>query len=184
MKVIKLYRKILRGFSLLEVLVMLTIVSFTMISAMSIVAKTNISIKNNEQLDVINNLMIKSIELLKSPSDVYLSSNGYTQVTGNTSDHYFSLKESGGAKYLEYNTNSSPAAIGTCTSNNFYYYPVVINGVSQNYNICLQIRIKRTLNPVTSKYYYVAQTTVRYNLNGTETTDTLITYRYEGFVSL
>lgn len=174
----------LKGFSLLEVLIMLTIVSFTMIAAMAVVAKANISVKNNEKLDVVNNLMIKSIELLKTPSNVYLSANGYNLVINNSSDYYFALKETGTSKYLEYNINANPSNIGTCNSSNFYYYPIVVNGSTQNYEICMQIRIRRTLNPVTNRNYYVTQTTVKYNLNGTDLTDSLITYRYENFASL
>ncbi len=171
-----------KAFSLLEVLVMLVIISFTIISAVSLVSKISISTKNNENEDVINGVLLEAIELLKSPSPVLLSSDGYNQVTTDTNEHNFALKDTVSVKYLQFNTNPNTTLPTQCSASDFYYVPIVINNKQQPYNLCMQIKIKRTLVPgTTANYYYFIQASILYNINGTNKTDTLTTYRYGSF---
>lgn len=171
-----------KAFSLLEVMIMLVIISVTVIAAMNIVARVNVSIKNNEILDVVNDTLLQSLELLKSPSDVFMSADGVSILSSTTNYQYFSIKDVGPSKYLQLNTTNAGAPFDDCTTSSTYYVPVVINGAEKNYLICMQFQIRRQVSGTNT--YYQTLINVIYYLEGEKFTDTLSTYRYGEFTAL
>jgi len=83
--------------SLIEVIIVLAIVSFTIIASMALVAKTRLEIKNNELQDNANEVLLKALEALKSPSKVVLVNS--PALTG-AGPYYFALKEDQSGNYV------------------------------------------------------------------------------------
>ncbi len=102
--------------SLLEVIVVLAIISLTIVSSVSLVAKTRIQIKNNELTDQINGQVVKALEILKSPSDILISND--TNLTGTDIPYYFNLSNpTQGTYILQYQPNATPFPVISSSSN-------------------------------------------------------------------
>jgi len=173
-------KKTKKAYSLLEVLIVLIIISFTMVGAMNIIVNANISIKANEIRDYANYLALKALEVLKSSDDIFVESDGYSALALVGSSVYFSLKEDGSGKYLKLDV-PPVTDIGTCSKSSEYYNPVLINAQDKAYLICLQIHIIPRNSASTLKKYYEVDMQVVYLLPTGPTTDSYKTYRYELF---
>lgn len=176
-------KKTKKGASLVEVIIVLAIVSLTIVSSMSLVARTRIEIKNNEIEDKISDILLKAMEAMKKPGEVVLT--GATTFTPGRG-YYFSLKQDlTGVYSLELQRFASPLPTqsGTfqfsdvCTPNNPFYLTD-----SKNFNYCQQVEITQIQSAVIpNEQLYKITTTLIYGLSGQSKSETLVTYRYEGF---
>lgn len=183
------------GASLIEVIVVLAIVSFTIIASMALVARSRVEIRNNEIQDISNGLLLRIVEALKAPVKVEVVSqvnSPLTSIVGLTT-YSFSVNPTtrtvGNQTVTEYKLNylrpgtftNLPRQSGTttfnsiCTSNNPFY-------LSQpGLEYCLQVEINRVSTPNPAEELYRVSATIFYPTNEGAKTESLITYRYEGF---
>jgi type II secretory pathway pseudopilin PulG len=169
-----------KGSSLLEVIIVLVIVSFTIIASMALVARTRLEIRNNETEDKVNGVLIKALEALKAPTKVLISGNVNFS---NTTTYFFSLKPSGSEAFiLEYKRPGTFTALPK--NDNFNFSDVCRNDNAffmtddQNFRYCQQVEIKPV--DVAKKLYQVTTTIVYQTSNGSKS-ETLTSYRYDGF---
>ncbi len=181
---LQLNKKHKKGSSLIEVIIVLAIVSFTIIASMALVARTRLEIKNNEIQDNANEILLKALEALKSPSKVVLTQD--PSLTG-VGPYYFSLKvEQDGTYVLEYKRAGSftalPKTDGSfdfskiCTDQNPFH---VTDGRSFNY--CQMVEISPILKAGISRELYKVSTTIIYQTSNEAKSETLISYRYGSF---
>jgi len=170
--------------SLIEVIIVLAIVSFTIIASMALVARTRLEIKNNEIQDNANEVLLKALEALKSPSKVVLENS--PSLTG-VGPYFFSLKEDQNGNYLlkyQYpgQFTSLPKTDNTfefnqiCTSSNAFY---LTNG--QTFNYCQQVEISPIIRAGVTRELYKVSTTIIYQTSTESKSETLISYRYGSF---
>lgn len=175
--------------SLIEVIIVLAIVSFTIIAAMSLVARTRLEIKNNELQDTANELLLKALEGVKSPSKTVIS--GSPSLTG-SNPYYFSLTQSVNGNYvLNYlgatgftplPRESGKYTFDSVCNANSPFYPRDLGDSTFKY--CQQVAITvitPILRAVTAKELYKIETTIVYQISGETKSETLTTYRYDGF---
>ncbi len=170
--------------SLIEVIIVLAIVSFTIIASMALVAKTRLEIKNNELQDNANEVLLKALEALKSPSKVVLVNS--PALTG-AGPYYFALKEDQSGNYvLNYQYpgqfTSLPKTDNTfdfsqiCRDTNVFY---LTNG--QNFTYCQQVEISPILRPGVTRELYKVSTTIIYQTSNEAKSETILSYRYGSF---
>lgn len=170
--------------SLIEVIIVLAIVSFTIIASMALVAKTRLEIKNNELQDKGNEVMLKALEALKTPTKVLISGN--VSLTG-TGPYYFSLQTDTSGNYLlKYQPPGSftslPKRTGdfkfseVCRADNVFYL-----SDGESYNYCQQVEISPIFKTGISRELYKVSTTIVYQTSNQDISESLTTYRYEGF---
>ncbi len=165
-------KKRLKAASLMEVMVVLGIVSFTIVSSMSLVAKVSTTVKSNEIQDQANSLILKALEVFKNTKDVFVSQDVLTSATGGT--YYFALKEGSTGAFLQYDPTGDAQSLNNCDANNVYFV------ANLNFGPCLQVAIT-PINSVTGGKYYNVEVFIKYSISGKDITDSLKTYRYYGF---
>lgn len=185
-------QKTKKATSLLEVIVVLAIISMTIVSSISLVARTRVQIKNNEITDQINGQVVKALEILKSPSDILVSNDA--NLTG-AGPYFFTLSNPAPNKYLlQYQfqgatfpvITSEQSATGAtnpntnlpgCDNSSIFFVTGVLN-----FNYCQQVRIVPLTNIKTNQIYYQINVTLVYkNFINQNVYQTLSTYRYDNF---
>jgi type II secretory pathway pseudopilin PulG len=111
--------KSLKAVSLVEVLVVLAIVAATMVSAMRLSVTSLAQIKSNEIIDYATGIMLKAIEVAKSPNTVKILGEG----TITEYDGSYSLQNSGNDVAL-YQQSDFVEPITTCDRGSLYYLNV------------------------------------------------------------
>lgn len=92
--------------SLVEIIIVLAIVSLTIVSSIALVAKSRITLRNNEVNDEITAAMVKILEAVKSPQALQISSDVSLQSADNP--YYFTLSSNQqGVYYLKYQSAGS-----------------------------------------------------------------------------
>lgn len=172
-----------KGSSLIEVIIVLAIVSFTIIASMALVARTRLEIRNNEIQDNANGVLLKALEALKTPAKVVI--NGNPSLSG-ANAYYFSLKEDTAGRYiLQYQAPGSfkslPGESGTfdfndvCTTDNPFY---VSDG---SFTYCQQVTITPILRPGVIRELYEVGTRIIYTTSNENKSESLTSYRYANF---
>lgn len=173
-----------KGSSLIEVIIVLAIVSLTIISSMSLVARTRIEIKNNEIEDKASDFLLKALEALKTPDKVTLVGN--PQLTEGRLYNFSLSKDVSGA----YSLVLQPNATSLPVAGSEYEYSEICNSSSifyltdeNSFNYCQQVSIVKRQNRFNPKNpnAYEIKTTLLYQINGESKSDSLVTYRYEDF---
>jgi hypothetical protein len=160
--------------SLVEVLVVLAIVASTMVAATQLSVRALIDIKQNEIEDYANSVMLKALEVAKSPSDINVT---HLVTAGNYTGSYSSSLLNG--KPVLYQQSPTIVGMGTCTSGSVYYTPLTgVTGVTPPL-ACLQVQIqpKTGLNST----YYEITSTISFQLSDQMVTKTIVGYRRNKF---
>jgi len=176
-----LYKK---ASSLIEVIIVLAIVSFTIIASMALVARTRLEIKNNEIQDKGNEVMLKALEALKAPTKVLISGNVNFSIP---TTYYFSMQTDASGNYiLKYQPPTFFTALPTdnetfnfnevCKADNVFY---MTDGGTFNY--CQQVTIKPILRQGITRELYEVSTRIIYVTSSGSKSESLTSYRYEGF---
>ena len=166
-----------KALSLIEMLVVLVIISTTVITAFSLILRSNLDIKENEIADTTNSLMVSISEAIKSPGGVPIS--GFTLGSFNTGQEYaFKVAAQGNSFVLTY-VPGTPS-LTTCDSNSQFKYPV---SVDQNTvrDVCVLVGITKTSNDTNR---FQVKTNTVYSLvssSGAPISSYLISYRYNTF---
>ncbi len=166
--------KNLAATSLVEVLVVLAIVASTMIAATQLSVRALIDIKQNELLDYANSVMLKALEVAKSPADVNVT---HLAVAGSYTGSYSSSLLSG--KPVLYQQSPTIVAMGSCSTSSVYYTPLTgVTGITPPL-ACMQVQIqpKTGLNST----YYEITVTITYRLSDQTVTDSIVGYRRNKF---
>lgn len=170
----------LQASSLAEVLIVLGIISTTIIASTSLVINSLVTVRENEISDAANGLLVQTVEIIKSPSNIYVSDNIFTSGSvGQT--YYFRLKEgsNSSASFLEYISGGSP--INTCTASSPYYKSLNLNN-NTSVNSCLQIQIKPV--KANTKVNYEITALIVYNIRSDTQIRYLRAYRTESFIEV
>lgn len=166
-----------KALSLIEMLVVLVIISTTVITAFSLILRSNLEIKENEVADSTNSLMVSISEAIKSPGGVPIS--GFVPGTFTPDIEYaFKVTAQGNSYVLTYVAGS--ASLTTCDSNSQFKYPV---SVDQNTvrDVCVLVGIKKT--SANANRFEVKTNTI-YSLvssSGAPISSYLVSYRYSTF---
>lgn len=171
-----------RASSLIEVLVVMAIIGTTIISAMSLAANSLINVRNNELEQYANTILIKTVEKLKSPTDIRVSGVDLTRSqTGQT--YYYKLTETSGVLLLEQDIFQTRLP-DTCASGTAYYFqPSTIPEDSFTTPVCIQVRIKPSVTTQGRRFYEIFSTIV-YPIGPDTTVSTMKVFRYTDFQNI
>jgi type II secretory pathway pseudopilin PulG len=172
--------------SLVEMLVVLLIVSTTVLSAFSLIIRSNLEIKENEIRDSINGVLVGINDVMSSNNEVSIL-NFTPVVFTNEVTYGFSVNS-----IMSADTESSLNYVGTgteidsCSESSPYYFTqsFLLNSedvYSDLQSMCLQVLITPLL---TTPRRYEVRTVVVYSFNNGNAdpiVNNLITYRYGDF---
>ncbi len=140
----KIINKPKKAATLTEVLIVLGIISTTLVASLALIVNSMIKIKQNEIQDTANGVMIKGLELAKSPKNIAISelprNGGSTEV--NT--FYRITSSSVGASVLLEKVEEGTSSLNQgCTSTSPYNIKTspVLSQLNAGYDICLQLNI-------------------------------------------
>lgn len=166
-----------KGVSLVEMMVVLVIISTTVISALSLIIRSTLEIRDNEVRDSVNGLMINISDALKSPARIQLKNFTPSTFVAGT-PYAFRVEAQGNVFVLTYVSGST--TLSSCPSDSSFLYPISVTQ-STLQNVCLMVSIT-LLSGSPTRYSSNIQTF--YNLpqnNSTTTSNSLVTIRYEAF---
>lgn len=180
-------KKRLKATSLVEVLVVLAVISLTIVFSVSLVAKARVVVKNNEIQDQANGLMIKALEIFKSPSDIFIPAEA--GLTNTAASYSFSfdknssvvnpdvpaVEPNSGGTTLLYQQSDGPITICDANTNPVYRLDRF------SFPFCEQILISPKQDVLVNQTYYEIIVNVVYELNNKQVQDSIKTYRYYGF---
>jgi type II secretory pathway pseudopilin PulG len=191
--------------SLIEIIIVLAIVSFTIIASISLVARTRIEIRNNEIEDKANEVLLKALEALKAPTRVVILNDetlpqtsecrsGTGSCFSGSGPYYFSLENVGSSQagtnvyVLRYQPTGTfdnwpepgsdfdfTEVCSTGSGNPFY----IID--ESEFSYCQQVAITPIRSVRVTSEAYKVDTTIIYSIGGESKLTTLTTYRYGGF---
>jgi hypothetical protein len=186
--------KNLRATSLVEVLVVMGIIATTIVGSMVLVASSLVTVRNNQAEDYVNGLMINALEIIKSPSNVFVNDDTFIQ--GGTAPAYFKLTHNGTNAVLERTFDGS---ITDCNEQSQYLVtstlattgetrtsPTGEPGTPSNTTndvplgnpvVCLQVQI----NPQGDRVTYEVIIKSIYKIQNDTFTSTVRSQRYETF---
>jgi prepilin-type N-terminal cleavage/methylation domain-containing protein len=175
MQVLRNKRK-LKGVSLVEVLVVLAIVAATMVSAMRLSVTSLAQVKNNEIIDYATGIMLKALEVAKSPNTIKITSEG------NLADYdgSYSLQTSGNDVAL-YRRNDYVEQINSCDRDSAYYMSVDLGGAATPPIVCMQLNVQEKTG--LSGQYYELEARMVYIIDNETTTKSVIGYRISDFTT-
>lgn len=164
-----------RATSLAEVMIILAIISTTVVASTTLVVKSLATIKNNEIEDTANGVMIKALEIAKSPADVYVSDTSFVNAASGQV-YFFSIQNQNN----QYTLRRESGTASTCDSQGPFKTNLFTQTTTQNINICLVIEItpQTTLN---QRIYEIAAKVV-YQLEGETIINSVTGYRKDDFV--
>lgn len=163
-----------KGTSLAEVLIILAIISTTVIASTTLVVQSLATIRNNETEDTANGLMVKALEIAKSPAQVYVTDTSFVNAV--TGQPYFFSIQNQNDQYLLRRESSD---ISTCQVNSPYAVDLYPDGSEVSFLACLVVGITRLQS--LNQTIYEINSKVIYNLEG-ETRITNVTgYRKDEF---
>ncbi len=169
--------KSLKAVSLVEVLVVLAIVAATMVSAMRLSVTSLAQIKSNEIIDYATGIMLKAIEVAKSPNTVKILGEG----TITEYDGSYSLQNSGNDVAL-YQQSDFVEPITTCDRGSLYYLNVDLGGASAPPVVCMQLNIQQKTG--LSGQYYELEARMLYIVDAETRTKSVIGYRLSDFSTI
>lgn len=158
----------LKAISLFEVLISLIVISLTIVSTLAIFVQVNLKLRENEITSSANGINIKAIELLKSPSDVLLSSQ-LPPVYPSTGAFYSLKFDTAQQKtYFQYISAASQTSndLTTCTTTNQYYIDnqSLINDGS-SLLICIRFKIYESSQLINGKRPYNIEIKTMYGVS-------------------
>lgn len=164
-QVAKNRRRALKAFGLVEVLISIAISAVVLLGALSVSARAYIVVRENEVRDNTSNILLRSLEVARSPLDLGLNS-----LTGRQT---FRLNDTGSG--FELQSTGSDAPINSCTSQSNY----LVVTPDPALQICNQIIIT-PLTPTATKRSYEVKSIAVYDFAGrTSEPEELTTYRTE-----
>lgn len=135
MRLIQINKKKKKAATLAEVMIVLGIISTAMVASISVMINSLIRIKINDIEDSANTVMVKALEVAKSPAAISVSEN-IDNRTVNV-PIYFLLNTS---SQLQLQNNDSINT--TCTDNNKYNVKALLpEDITASSQICVQIEI-------------------------------------------
>jgi type II secretory pathway pseudopilin PulG len=167
-------RQKLAAVSLVEVMVVLAIVAATMVGGMRLTVIAFTQIKKNEITDYATGVMIKALEIAKSPSLVRATS-GFGTITD--FDGSYVVQMTGDEAVINQLT-TTVQALTTCDRSSPYYIDIQVSS-GQVPIACLQLNVTEK-EGLTNDYYEI-EARVVYVIDNTTTIKTITGYRVNDF---
>ncbi len=161
--------------SLAEVLIILAIISTTVIASTTLVVKALATIKNNEIEDTANGVMVKALEIAKSPADIYVSDTSLVN-TVNGQVYFFSIQNQNN----QYTLRRESSTANSCDSQSPYITDLTQGSQAQNINVCLVIEI--TPQNTLDQSIYAITSKIVYQLEGETIINSVTGYRKDSFI--
>lgn len=172
------YRNHKKALSLVEMLVVLLIMSTTILTALGLILRSSLEIKENEVRDSVNGIILNINESMKSPSAISLNNFTPNQFVAGV-EYGFRVNPDGANYELTYVQGST--SLTSCDSQSTYRYTI---NVSQStiQDICILVTIRRLQGTVSPVYEIRTSSLYTYNQPGaTPVSSYLVTYRYNEF---
>jgi len=191
----------LKATSLVEVLIVLAIISSTILGSMLLVSNSFVVVRQDQTQDYVNGLVVNAMEIVKSPSNIFVSNDTFTQ-TQNSTPVFFKLsKATGGGAFLD---KTDDTQISTCTETSQYIINETTlatirtdesgapvnnpNGTEANTtpspDVCVQVKIVPVAGSIVTngiKGYYQMTVIAVYNQDDKPVIVTFQSNRYEEF---
>lgn len=170
--------KNLSGVSLFEVLIILIIVSVTSVTAMSLFITSTLRVREGEIKEMANGVVVKVLELMRSPTNVKISANIDQMPSSNFKS--YKIVSSGNTTFLSFEPEASQ--ITDCDESSPFYFQSeqVSQTEERKFLICVQLRIRRAFESV-DRELFEAVITSAYGFPGSIKTDNFKTYRFYEF---
>ncbi len=159
------------GTGLVEVLTVLAILAFTMITIVGVTVRGMKQVKRNEVEDRAVGIQLRSLEYAKSPADLSLP------VMQNGDILYFAITSAPGIQLTQI-SGSQVVDENNCDINSPYYVDL---GTENNDLICNQVIIETKLNPSTNNLFYEITSKLIFRALDNFESRELIAYRSENF---
>jgi hypothetical protein len=161
-----LTKKSTKALSLAEVIMALGIISTVMVASISFMISSLIRVQVSELEDQANSLMIKALEVAKSPTRLNIDAAQISTIA----PMYFSLNE------FNQLISQSQEEIGTCNNINVYNSTTLLDETFRRFPVCLQV-IFIPLQDAAARYEVRSKAIF---INGEEVREvSLIGYRYD-----
>ncbi|MEO6728543.1 MAG: hypothetical protein ABIM99_01340 [Candidatus Dojkabacteria bacterium] len=185
----------LRATSLVEVLIVLAIISSTILGSMLLVSNSFVVVRQNQTEDYVNGLAVNAMEIVKSPSNIFVTDDSFT-VTQNPTPVFFKLTRINGAAYLQ---KTQDTQISTCEVGSQYIIESTIIADPRNPNnaeagttatpsttpnVCVQVKIVPVAGSIITngiQSYYQMTVIAVYNQDNKPVIVTFQSNRYEQF---
>ncbi|MEP7103472.1 MAG: hypothetical protein ABI721_02055 [Candidatus Dojkabacteria bacterium] len=181
----------LKASSLVEVLVVLGIISSTILGSMLLVSNSFVVVRQNQTEDYVNGLAVNAMEIVKSPSNVFVSDDTFA-TNQQTSPVFFKLTKNTNGSYLEKTLDQQ---ITTCDANSQYKISsTTLNaaGAPETQtntgftlpDVCVQVKILPIATSVVTngvQSYFEMTVVAIYNSDNHPVTVTFKSNRYDSF---
>ena len=167
----------IRGFGLMEVLIVLAIVAATMVAAMQVSIQSLRVIKQNEIGDYANSVMVKALEVAKSPSDVQVS--GTAQITNFQGSYQLQTQVGSPSVLWKVSDSVVPMTANNCSNTSPYYTDISAVSNIGNPVVCLQLII-RNISGLTGNAYEITSYLI-YDIQDQQVERSIIGYRRNKF---
>lgn len=172
------FKKNKKALSLVEMLVVLLIMSTTILTALGLILRSSLEIKENEVRDTVNGIILNINESMKSPGALQLNNFTPNEFVAGV-DYGFSVNSVGSTYELTYVQGST--TLTSCDPQSTYKYTVAISQ-STIQDVCILVTIKRIQGSTPPVYEIRTSSLYTYNQPGsTPVSSYLVTYRYDGF---
>lgn len=172
-----MFKQKLKGYSLLEVLIALIVISTAMVSSVVVLVQPYKIVRENEVKSFVDSIMIRAFEFLKTNNE--LPVEGDFANVGNDQNINFSLREESTTNRLylkqEFSTLSD-LCIENNSDNYFYTTTSLELSSEERLKICLGITIVKIQNG-----NFIVTVTAKYPFRDAINTELLKTIRREGF---
>ncbi|BCX13863.1 MAG: hypothetical protein KatS3mg085_395 [Candidatus Dojkabacteria bacterium] len=164
-------QKLKKASSLVEVLIILSIISTTVIASTTIAVNSQKSLIRNEREEVVNASIIAGLEIVKSPTNVLVLGD---PINPGSSKVYRLTKQTNPDRYV---LEERSEELQNCTNNSPFQVSIDNLGQEVNFPLCLSVTITRQQG---QESYLVTVKAVYQNAS-TQDTKTLIGYRNDEF---
>lgn len=161
----------------MEVLIVLAIVAATMVAAMQVSIQSLRVIKQNEIGDYANSVMIKALEVAKSPANVQVSSSA--QVTNFQGSYQLQAQGASAPVLWKISDSMVPITANSCSNSSPYYTDISAINTVGNPVVCLQLII-RNISGLTGSAYEITSHLI-YTIQDQQVERSIIGYRRNKF---